>query len=172
MNFDTEKLLAKVAGKNVENFADCVISDSAKTQIEFAFNQMFQGLSLLQWMQNVTLEDAWQSALDKMFDFIFSLPEKNCVADYLHLAVFDFKKNTLRTIKGSIHASEYFNYPDDEQNELRQAANEKIKQSVEIIKTLVAEPSKCLVEKIRTVEKTNDYQYTKTREYERERERK
>lgn len=43
MNFDTEKLLAKVAGENVENFANCVISDFARTQIDFAFNQMFQG---------------------------------------------------------------------------------------------------------------------------------
>lgn len=170
MNFDTEKLLAKVAGENVENFANCVISDFARTQIDFAFNQMFQGLSLLQWMENITLMNAWQNTLETMTEFVFSLPEKNCVADYLHVAVFDFKKNMLKTVKNSIHANEYFNCPVDKQNELKQSANEKVQQGIEIIKNLVSAPGKCITEKTQNVEKNNFHE--KTREYERERERK
>jgi len=60
MNFELEKILAKVSGENAENFAERVISDSDKAQINFAFNQMFSGLSLLEWMQNVPLADAWK----------------------------------------------------------------------------------------------------------------
>ena len=72
MNFDTEKLFAKVAGENVENFANCVMSDSAKAQINFAFNQIFQGLSFVEWMRQVPLMTAWDMALNKMYDFVFS----------------------------------------------------------------------------------------------------
>lgn len=172
MDVDTAKLLAKIAGENVENFANCVVSDSAKTQIDFAFNQMFQGLSLLQWMENITLMNAWQNTLDAMTEFVFSLPEKNCVAEYLHVAVFDFKKNTLKTLKNSIHANEYFNYPKDKQDELKQSANEKIQQGIDIIKSLVSAPDKCMTEKTQPMEKVQAPQKIKIREYERERERK
>jgi len=170
MNFDTEKLLAKIAGENVENFANCVISDSVKTQIDFAFNQMFQGLSLLQWMQKITLADAWNAAFDNMYEFVFSLSEKNCVVDYLHNAIFDFKKRTMKTLKISVHANEYLNCPMEKSDELKQSANEKIQSGIDIIKKLVSEPAKCMVEKIQTME--NGQNHKREPEYNRERSRK
>lgn len=171
MDFETDKLLAKISGENVENFASCVVDDGVKAQIDFAFNQMFQGLTLLQWMKKNTLIEAWQNSLNKMIDFIFALSEKNYVTDYLHVAVFDYKKNTLKNLQNSVHAYEYFNCPVDKKDELKQSADEKIKQAIDIIMNLVSNPKKCGVEKIKTVEKEKVYQNIKIREREQERER-
>ncbi len=172
MNFDKEKLFAKISGENVEGFVKCVINDTSKAQIDFAFNQMFQGLSLLQWMQNVTLAEAWRSALDNMLSFVFSLPDKNYVIDYLHNAVFDFRKNTLKTMGASIHSNEYFKCPPQNQIELETEAKEKIKQGRDIIMNLVSNPDTCYVEKREFTNTMPVQQKTKEREQEYERERK
>ena len=105
-------------------------------------------------------------------DFIFSLPGKNYITDYLHIAVFDFKKNTLKTVKSSVHANEFFNCPADKIDELKTTAQDKIKQGTDIIMNLISEPDKCCVEKIQTIEKNYSYQKTKEHEQEYERERK
>lgn len=172
MDLDTEKLLAKVSGANVENFAECVVSDGVKAKVDFAFNQMFQGLSLLQWMQKITLMDAWNTAANKMIDFMFSLSDKNYITDYLHIAVFDFKKNTLKTVKSSVHANEFFNCPADKIDELKISAQEKIKQGTDIIMNLISEPDKCCSERTQIGERVVNHYKTKEYEQEYERERK
>ena len=45
MDFDIEKILVKASGENVDKYANRVISDSDKAQIDFAFEEMFSGLS-------------------------------------------------------------------------------------------------------------------------------
>lgn len=171
MDFEIDKILAKVSGKNVENFSNCIISDTVKAQIDFAFNQMFSGLSVLQWIDGGTLSEAWTVALDKMRDFVFSLSDKNYVTDYLYHAVFDFKKNIVKTVFPSVHANEYCNCPVQQQKELKTDANQKVKQGMDIIMSLVSEPSKCCVEKQEFVQKMNVNQNVKDRGNEREREK-
>ena len=140
MNFELEKILAKVSGENAENFAKRVISDSDKAQINFAFNQMFSGLSLLEWMQNVPLADAWKKTLDKMRDFIFSIDEKNYIIDYLRVAIFDFKKQIMKMLTASVHAGEFMQYDSGQRPELEKTANERIQNGIDIIKNILSNP--------------------------------
>lgn len=95
MNFEFEKLIAKISGENVENFSERVISDSDKAQINFGLNQMFQGLSLIEWMNKITLANAWRVSLDKMRDYIFKLNGPEYIVDYLHIVVFEHRKKIL-----------------------------------------------------------------------------
>jgi hypothetical protein len=171
MDFDTEKLLAKVSGKNVENFSDCIISDATKAQVDFAFNQMFSGLSLLQWMRGGTLRDSWNSALDKIRDFIFSLEDRNYLTDYLYHAVFDFRKNIIKTVFPSVHANEYCNCPIQKQTELEVDAEQKVKQGIDIIRSLLSDPKKCCANEQKNILKVYTNQKTQERENNHERER-
>ncbi len=166
MDFETEKLLAKIAGENVENFAAHVISKADKEQIDFAFDQMFSGLSLLQWMHGGLLVDAWNVALDKMRDFIFSLEKSNYLVDYLRVAVFDFKKHKSKNFHNSVHASEYFQ-SDANSKILEKAAREKIQDGIDIIMKFISIPKQGRIEKQN--QKTDDLQKEYNREYERER---
>ena len=168
MDFEIEKLLAKVSGENVENFAACVISDTDKKQIDFAFEEMFNGLSLLEWMRGGLLVDAWNVALDKMRDFIFGINETNYVVDYLRVAVFDFRKNKSKNFHNSVHVCEYFQ-TDTNSNILKKAAREKIQNSVDIIKNLISVPKTC-AKKQKANQNICDFQ--KEREVENERTRK
>lgn len=165
MDFETEKLLAKISGENVENFAACVISPAIKNQIDFAFEQMFSGLSLIQWMKGGLLIDAWNVALDKMRDFIFSIEQSNYMVDYLRTAVFDFKKHKSKDFHNSVHATEYFR-SDANMEILEKAGHEKIQNGVDIIKNLISNPKQCV-----TNQKTNDLQHEYQYEHEKERER-
>ena len=171
MDLDTEKLLAKVSGKNVENFSTCLISDATKAQFDFAFNQMFQGLSLLQWLNGGNLRDAWESALDRIRDYIFSLEDRNYVTDYLYHAVFVFRKNIVKTVFTSVHANEYCNCPISKQPELKADAEQKIKPGVEMIKNLLSEPKKCCATEQKDILKVNINQKIQDRENNHERER-
>lgn len=165
MDFEIEKLLAKVSGENIENFAACVISDTDKKQIDFAFEEMFNGLSLLEWMRGGLLVDAWNVALDKMRDFIFGINETNYVVDYLRVAVFEFKKHKSKTFYNSIHVSEYFQ-SDANSEILEKAAREKIQDGVDIIMKFISIPKQPHIEKQN--QKIDDLQKEFNREYERE----
>lgn len=165
MDFEIEKLLAKVSGKNVENFAACVISDADKEQINFAFEQMFDGLSLIQWMQGGLLIDAWNASLDKIRDFIFGLKESTYVVDYLRVAVFDFKRHKSKHFHDSVHGGEYFQ-SDAGKDILEKAAREKIQSGIDIIMSIL--PKECTVRQ-ETKQKQNFQEFQK--EYERENER-
>jgi len=170
MDFETEKLLAKVAGENVENFAVCVISDTDKKQIDFAFEQMFNGLSLIKWMQGGLLVDAWNNALNKMRDFIFGIEESNYVVDYLRVAVFDFKKHKSKDFHNSVHAGEYFQ-SETESSILETAAREKIQNGIDIIMGLISASKNCVI-KQKTNQNVKVFQKEYEREYENERTRK
>lgn len=168
MDFEIEKLLAKVSGENVENFAAHVISDTDKKQINFAFEQMFNGISLLEWMKGGLLVDAWNVALDKVRDFIFGLEESSYIIDYLRVAVFDFRKHKSKDFHNSVHACEYF-HSDANVGILEKSAKEKIQNGIDIIMNIIASPKTCDV-KQQTNENVNCIQ--KEREYENERTRK
>jgi len=171
MDFETEKILAKVAGENTENFAERVIDNSTKAQINFAFEQMFTGLSVLEWGRGVTLGEAWNKALDKMRDFIFSIENKNYIVDYLRVAVFEHRKQVLKTMTSSMHVNEYIRSTPQQQSELEKSANEKIQNGIDIIKSVLAVPTAAVRE-----QKGNNnelvFQNIKEREHEKERTRK
>lgn len=172
MNFELEKIFAKVSGENVENFAERILTDSEKAQIKFAFNQIFSGLSTIEWMNNVTLKIAWTITLDKMRRFIFSLPEKNYVVDYLQVAVFEHRKHTLKILESSMHINEYIQIRDDERAELEKSANEKIQTGINIIKNLLSAPRDSMPTKENVNMNENILQMDRQREYEHERTRK
>jgi len=138
MDFELEKIMAKVSGENVENFAVRVIGQHEKSQIDFALNQIFSGLSVLEWMKKMTLGDAWNRALDKMRDFIFSISEKNYIVDYLRVAVFEHRNQMLRTLSSSMHINEYIQYSSEQQPELEAGARRKIKNGIDIIQNLLS----------------------------------
>jgi len=140
MNFDLEKLIAKVSGENTEDFSKSVISDSDQRQIKFALNQMFVGLSLLEWMKQVTLADAWHTSLDIMRDYIFSISGQSYVLDYLRGAVFEHRKQIIKKLSDSVHVREYIQYPKEQFPELEKSANEKIKGAVDIIQNILSNP--------------------------------
>ena len=166
MDFETEKLLAKVAGENVENFAAHVMSDADKKQIDFAFEQMFSGISLIQWMQGGLLSDAWNCALDKMRDFIFGIEESNYVVDYLRVSVFDFKKRKSKDFHNSVHAGEYFRH-ETERGILEKSAHEKIQNGIDIIMGLISAPKTSIVRQ-KTNQNVKVFQKEHGREYIRE----
>ena len=170
MDFEIEKLLAKVSGENVENFAAHVMSDTDKKQVNFAFEQMFNGISLIEWMNGGLLVDAWNVALDRIRDFIFDLDESNYIIDYLRVAVFDFRKHKSRDFHNSVHACEYF-HTDADSDILKKSANEKIQNGIDIIMNIIATP-KTSVEKQQTNQNVNCIQKEYEREHERERTRK
>lgn len=171
MDFDTEKLLAKVSGANVENFAQTFITDIDRAQIEFAFNQMFSGLSLLEWMNNIILIDAWNIALDKMRDFIFSINEKNYVVDFLHNEVFEYRKKTFKMVQGSVHSKEYFQCPQQKRQNLIDDSQNKVNQGMEIIMNLIHGANNQNVQKQKNIQNNKILQNTKEYEYVREYER-
>ena len=141
MDFELEQIFAKVSGENREIMAVHIISDTDKAQIDFAFNEIFSGLSLSEWMLKVTLDEAWKIALDKLRDFVFSINEQSYMVDYLRHAVFDFKKRTLRNLESSIHANEYIQCPADKYSELEESANTKIQNGIDILRNLLANPA-------------------------------
>ena len=171
MDFETEKLLAKIAGENIENLATNFVSDSDKSQIDFAFNQMFSGLSLIEWTHNVALSDAWKISLDKMRDYVFSFTETGYIIDFLHNAVFDYRKNTLKKLEFSIHANEYC--PNDIKNreDLLSDAREKIKSGMDIIKKFAEQSGtqnairQTQKQNIKTINNANEH--SRDHEYER-----
>lgn len=168
MDFEIEKLLAKVSGENVENFSACVMSDADKKQIDFAFEEMFNGLSLIEWMRGGLLVDAWNNALDKMRDFIFGIDETNYVVDYLRSAVFKFRRNKSKNFHNSVHACEYFQ-ANANSDILEKAAREKIQNSIDIIMNIISIPKTCNAK-----QKTNQniHEFQKEREHENTRTRK
>ncbi len=142
MDFELDKIMAKVSGENRENMAQYIISNTDKAQIDFAFNEIFSGISLLEWMKKITLADAWKIALDKLRDFVFSIQEQSYVVDYLHNAVFEFRKKQIKqTLETSIHANEYIQCPANKYDELKEKANSKIQTGTDIIKNLLANPA-------------------------------
>ena len=164
--------MAKISGENTEKFAERVVSDSDKNQINFAFEKIFNGLSLLEWMHDVVLWDAWKIALDELRDFVFAIPEKNYVVDYLRIAVFEYKKQALKNVQSSVHAYEKINYPKNKFPELEKSANENVQIGVEIIQKLVQKnATQNTVMPQHTIERNmeRENQYTREREYERER---
>lgn len=147
MDIELEKILAKVAGENTENFSERVISDSVKSQINFAFEQMFAGLSLLEWFNGITLGDAWSRALDKMRDFVFEIQEKNYITDYLRMAVFEHRKQMQKMMSASIHINEYMQYTSEQQIELTKSANQKVQNAIDIIKNILSTSDDTIYEK-------------------------
>lgn len=139
MDFELEQIFAKVSGENVENPATRIVSESDKAQIDFAFEQIFSGQSVLEWMTGIQLIDAWKVALDKLRNFIFSIQEQSYVVDYLHHAVFAFRKKQInQTLQTSIHANEYMQYPKSKYTQIEQSAKEKIQDGIDIIKSLLS----------------------------------
>ena len=171
MDFEFEKILAKISGENTERFATNVISANDKNQINFAFNQMFTGLSTLEWLNGGTLSDAWNIALDRMRDLIFSINEKNYVTDYLQIAVFEHRKITKRMITDSVHAQEFLSCDEIKRKELSNDAKQKIEESIQIIKSILSKSG--YVKKDVVIHENNNFNVKqKEREHEYERERK
>ena len=169
MNFDFEKLMAKVSGENVEDFSKRVISDSDKAQINFALDQMFQGLSLIEWMNKITLANAWRISLDKMRDYIFGLTGPEYIVDYLHIVVFEHRQKILKMIADSLHANEYINYPTSEYPKLKDTAEEKIKTAINILTDILSTPRGSNVENIKPAKNIETLSRTKENKYERTR---
>ena len=141
MDFNFEQLMAKVSGENAKDFTKRVISDSDKKQIKFAFDQMFIGLSLLEWMkQGVTLADAWKVSFDKMRDFVFNISGEDYILDCLRVIVYEHRNQTTKMLSNSEHLNEYINYPVEQFPELENSANEKIKNAIDIIQNIVSNP--------------------------------
>lgn len=166
IDFDIEKLLVKASGENVENYMNSIVSDTDKAQIEFAFDEMFSGLSLLHWMKKITLSDSWKNSLDDMRDFIFSIKETGFVVDYLRKAIFAYKTKKLKVLESSVHANEYCPCEETENNILEKSAKEKIQNGMDIIINIVHKPkqTKVLKQKLNQNLKTNQ----KEQEYIRE----
>lgn len=135
MDFDIEKLLVKASGENVEHYMNAVISDTDKAQIEYAFDEIFSGLSLLHWIKKNTLSDSWKITLDDMRDFIFSIKETGFAVDYLRKAIFTYKTKKLKALESSVHANEYC--PCDKNNILEKSAKEKIQNGTDIIMNII-----------------------------------
>ncbi len=135
VDFDIEKLLVKASGENVENYTNTVIGDIEKAQIEFAFDEMFSGLSLLHWVKKNTLSDSWKITLNDMRDFVFSINETGFAVDYLRKAVFAYRTKKLKALESSVHANEYC--PCDENNILEKSAKEKIQNGTDIIMNII-----------------------------------
>lgn len=141
MDFELEKLLAKASGENIENMAARAISETDKTKIVFAFSEMFSGFSVLEWLNGCVLREAWMVSLDKMRDYIFSIPENGYVVDYLRKAVFEYRTKTLKMLTSSEHSNEYIRCSQNERIKLEDSAKEKIKNAANIIYEFIAAPS-------------------------------
>jgi len=138
MDFDVEKLLVKASGENVENYANTIVSDIDKAQIDFAFDEMFSGLSLLHWIKKNTLSDSWKITLDDMRDFMFSIKETGFVVDYLRKAIFAYRTKKLKALESSVHANEYC--PCEKNDILEKNAKEKIQNGIDIIMNIIHKP--------------------------------
>ena len=173
MNFEFEKLMAKVSGENTENFAKRVLSESDKHQIGFALNQMFVGLSLLEWMKHVTLANAWRASLDKMRDFVFSIDGQNYVLEYLRAAVFEHRQKMQKLFTDSLYANEYIHYPTEQFPELKKSAYEKIQNALEILKNILSNPNDTKTEKtpenidVQILQRFNEREHNREHEHER-----
>jgi len=174
MDFNFEQLMAKVSGENAKDFTKRVISDSDKKQIKFAFDQMFIGLSLLEWMkQGVTLADAWKVSLDKMRDFVFNISGEDYILDYLRVSVYEHRNQTTKMLSNSEHLNEYINYPVEQFPQLEMSANEKIQNAIDIIKNVLSTPHSANVENKKEnvdeqiLQRLNEH--SREKEYERER---
>ena len=173
MNFEFEKLMAKVSGENTENFAKRVLSESDKHQIEFALNQMFVGLSLLEWMTRMTLKDAWRVSLDKMRDFVFSITGQNYVLEYLRTAVFEHRQKMQKLFTDSLYANEYIHYPTEQFPELKKSAYEKIQNAIDILKNILSNPNDTKPEKssenidMQILQRFNEREHNREHEHER-----
>ena len=172
MSFDLDQVMAKVSGENTEDFAaKHIISDVDKAQVNFAFSEMFSGLSLLEWMKKVTLSDAWKIAMDKLVEQIFDIKGQGYIIDYLRYAVFDFRNRTLRNLASSIHAYEFIQYPQNKYTEMEQSAHKKIQTGMDIIKNILVAPvyRQDVKHNVKDVIKDNTLQHAKEKEQELER---
>lgn len=171
MNIELDNIFAKISGENIDYASLRVISDTDKAQVNFALNELFSGLSLLEWMNKCTLADAWKIAMDKLRDYIFSITEQTYIVDYLRHAVFDFRRKTLHDLQSSIHANEFIQYPSDKHPELEESAHIKIQTGMDIIKNLLAQPAykQPIKNNTKPTKQANIMQHTKEneREYER-----
>lgn len=172
MDFDIEKILVKASGENVESYMTTVISDADKAQITFAFDEMFSGLSLLHWTQNMLLVDAWKLSLEDIRDFVFSIDDQGFVVDYLRKEIFKYKTKKLKALEASVHSNEYFSCDNAKQHILEESAKEKIHNGMEIIKNIVYKTKKANVEKQKPQQNILLNQYVREIEHERVREKK
>lgn len=166
MDFDIEKLLIKASGENVESYTNTIISDADKAQIEFAFDEIFSGLSLLYWMKKITLADAWKNTLDDMRDYIFSIKETGFAVDYLRKAIFAYKTKKLKALESSVHANEYCPCDESKNNILEKSAKEKIQNGIDIIMNIIHKPkqTKVLKQNLNQNIKTNQQEHEYIRE--------
>ena len=173
METNLEKIMAKISGENVEDYVVKMVDDVDKKQIEFVFQQMFEGLTVLEWNKGVVLNTAWRNSLDKMRDFIFNIPEKNYMVEYLQRAIFDYRHNTMKKLGDSIHTHEYLNCPSEKIQELKTNANNKIRCAIDIISTLIKKDAKPNTRKQNSIQNNRVIERNlvkeRDREYERER---
>lgn len=139
MNSEFDKTMAMLSGQSIDCFMQNQLTSQDKSQIDNAIEMLFTGLSLNKWLAGGTLGDAWTNALDTLRDAIFAIPYNNPATKYAQAETFRHRQRWHIKIVESRDANEMIKCPDDQRATWQQDANEKIQNSMEILRKKIME---------------------------------
>ena len=167
---DFETTMAMIGDKNPTEFKLNTVSDADRARIDNALESVFQGLSLLNWLDGVKLGDAWRAALDTMRPIGLDMPDDNPAVIYLRHANFRHIKNWECKIIASRNSGDYIKCAQAQIPQWRDRGKSQVQAGMQIIQRTIAAftPTVRTPQQTRT---TNIHQREHTREREREREK-
>ncbi|MDL2295214.1 hypothetical protein LJC18_00120 [Lachnospiraceae bacterium OttesenSCG-928-E19] len=134
MDKNFEKMMALIDGKNRNDFDLNQVSNNDKKQLEHALENLFSGLTLLNWLDGGQLIGAWRKSLEQMRAMIFEITDVNPVVVFLRHAVFNPSAKWVNIMNTSNSSNEIINCSPTEYNQWQDKANEQINASIEIIR--------------------------------------
>ena len=137
--FDVDAALAMVAGTDMNKFFNSQIDESDKQLVRDALENIFQGSSVILWVQGGTLRDAWDSALDKMRAEFFNTSRRDVFTIFLQRAVFEHRDkwtDKMRTNDNCAQTFAMLNLNKYDTDKMVQQATQKQQQGHNIITQL------------------------------------
>lgn len=133
MNQDFEKTLALLAGEDISVMEINKLSEVDRTQISNAIDLIFQGLSLQNWLAGGTLSEAWNTALDQLREYVFSIPVQNPATKFAHRATFDLRMTWQEKMRTAPHTNMPIQCPADQRADWQENAERKIQNGVDLL---------------------------------------
>lgn len=90
-SLDIEKALAMVNGQNMNSFYESQVSNDDQQLVRDALENIFQGISVIEWANGGMLMDAWNRALDSIRDEFFATSCRDVFTMTLQRLVFEHR---------------------------------------------------------------------------------
>ena len=173
MDINFETAMAMIDDKNPYQYKLDNVSSDVRSRIDAALTMIFEGLTLMHWLDGCKLSHAWRSALDTMQPIGFDIPGDNPVVLYLRRANFQYRRKWEPKIVSSRNGDDYIKCPPNRVEQWRQHGHDQVRDGMELIRQTLATaaPIEKTVQIVNTKQQSRQNTRIHEHEYEREYER-